>query len=65
MSGGKQIDDLLNGFVGAVVGGFEFAVGLVTGVGGWWKRLLASGPQSRLWKNRKSRATCTPFTVRR
>src|SRR5437764_4892006 len=34
MSGGKQIDDLLNGCVGAVVGGFEFAVGLVTGVGG-------------------------------
>jgi hypothetical protein len=34
MSGGKQIDDVLNGFVGAVVGGFEFAVGLVTGVGG-------------------------------
>jgi len=24
-SGGKQVDDLLDGFVGAVVGGFEFA----------------------------------------
>ena len=33
MSGGKQIDDLLNGFVGAVVGGFELAVRAVFGVG--------------------------------
>ena len=32
-SGGKEIDDLLNGFVGAVVGGLEFAGGLVLGVG--------------------------------
>jgi hypothetical protein len=24
-SGGKEIDDLLNGFVGAMVGGFELA----------------------------------------
>src|SRR5215467_7834656 len=32
-SGGKQIDDLLNGFVGAVVSGFQFAVWLVTGDG--------------------------------
>jgi len=32
-SGGEQIDDLLNGFVGAMVGGFEFAGGLVIGGG--------------------------------
>src|SRR5712672_738122 len=32
-SGGKQIDDLLNGVVGAVVGGFELAGRLVMGVG--------------------------------
>ena len=31
-SGGKQIDDLLNGIVGAVVGGFEFARWLVSGI---------------------------------
>ena len=30
-SGGKQIDDLLDGFVGAVVCGFQFARRLVTG----------------------------------
>ena len=30
-SGGKQIDDLLDGFVGAVVCGFQFAGRLVTG----------------------------------
>ena len=32
-SGGEQIDDLLNGVVGAVVGGFELAGRLVLGVG--------------------------------
>src|SRR5438132_11431522 len=32
-SGGQQIDDLLNGVVGAVVGGFELAGRLVMGVG--------------------------------
>jgi hypothetical protein len=31
--GGKEIDDLLNGFVGAMVGGFELAGRLVMGVG--------------------------------
>ena len=30
-SGGKQIDDLLNGFVGAVICGFQFTLRLVTG----------------------------------
>ena len=32
-SGGEQIDDLLNGVVGVVVGGFELAGRLVMGVG--------------------------------
>ena len=32
-SGGKQIDDLLNGFVGAVICGFQFTVWLMTGDG--------------------------------
>jgi hypothetical protein len=30
-SGGKQIDDLLDGFVGAVICGFQFSLRLVTG----------------------------------
>ena len=30
-SGGKQIDDLLDGFVGAVICGLQFTVWLVTG----------------------------------
>jgi hypothetical protein len=29
--GGKQIDDLLDGFVGAVIWGFQFTVRLVPG----------------------------------
>ena len=29
----------------------------------WWKRLLASGPHKRLWKNRNRRATWIPLLV--
>ena len=30
---GKQFDDVVDGFVGAVIGGFELAVGAGVGVG--------------------------------
>ena len=30
---GEQVDDVLNGLVGFVVGGFQFAVGPVCGIG--------------------------------
>ena len=63
--GSEYIDNLLDGFVGAVVCGFKLAIWTVFEVGRWWKQLLAIGPQSRLWKNRNSRATWTPFVVRR
>src|SRR5215467_5231060 len=43
-SGGKQIDDLLNGVVGAVVGGFEFARWLVSGI--WAVMEAAVGERS-------------------
>jgi hypothetical protein len=43
-SGGKQIDDLLNGIVGAVVGGFEFARWLVSGI--WAVMEAAVGERS-------------------
>jgi hypothetical protein len=42
-SGGKEIDDLLNGLVCAVVGAFKFARRLVAVAGRRWKRLLARG----------------------
>jgi hypothetical protein len=41
--GGKQIDDLLNGFVGAVVGGFEFARWLVSGIGAVMEAAVGEG----------------------
>ena len=62
--GSEHVDNLLDGVVGAVVGGFDLAVcGRWWGSARWWKRLLAIGPQSRLWKNRNSRATWTPLVV--
>ena len=42
-SGGKQVDDVLNGCVGAVVGGFEFAGRLVTGTGAVVKAAVGEG----------------------
>jgi nucleoside-diphosphate-sugar epimerase len=41
--GGKQINDLLNGFVGAVVGGFEFARWLVSGIGAVMEAAVGEG----------------------
>src|SRR6516164_7402260 len=43
-SGGQEIDDLLNGVVGAVVGGFEFARWLVSGI--WAVMEAAVGERS-------------------
>src|ERR1700746_3581527 len=42
-SGGEEIEDLLNGLVGAVVGGFKFAGGLVRRVGGGLKAAIGGG----------------------
>src|ERR1700747_954675 len=47
-SGGKQIDDVLDGFVGAVVGGFEFAGRLVGGIGGGVEAAVGEGPAQPL-----------------
>src|SRR6201989_2075544 len=61
MSGGKQIDDLLNGFVGAVVGGFEFAVGLVTGVGGMVEAAVGEGAAEPFVEEQKEQGDLYPF----
>ena len=42
-SGGKQIDDVLNGIVGAVVGGFEFADRVVMDIGAVVKAAVGEG----------------------
>src|SRR6516162_1842568 len=47
-SGGKQIDDVLDGFVGAVVGGFEFAGRLVGGIGAVMEAAVGEGPAQPL-----------------
>ena len=61
MSGGKQIDDLLNGFVGAVVGGFEFAVGLVTGVGGMVEAAVGEWAAEPFVEEQKEQGDLYPF----
>src|ERR1700745_580067 len=61
MSGGKQIDDLLNGFVGAVVGGFEFAVGLVTGVGEMVEAAVGEWAAEPFVEEQKEQGDLYPF----
>src|SRR5438045_7570493 len=61
MSGGKQIDDLLNGFVGAVVGGFEFAVRLVMGVGGMVEAAVGEWAAEPFVEEQKEQGDLYPF----
>ena len=63
--GSEHVDNLLDGFVGAVVGGFKLAVWTVVRIRAVVEAAVGDGPQSRLWKNRNSRATWTPFVVKR
>ena len=52
-SGGQQIDDLLNGFVGAVVGGFELAGRLVMRVGAVMEAAVGERAAEALVKEQK------------
>jgi hypothetical protein len=61
VSGGKQIHDLLNGFVGAVVGGFEFAGRLVSGVGAVVKAAVGEGPAEPFVKEQKEQRNLDAF----
>ena len=62
MSGGSEhIDNLLDCLVGAVVGGFELAVWTVVGAGPVVEAAVGDRSESRLWKNRNTKATWTPL----
>ena len=65
MSGGKQIDDLLNGFVGAVVGGFELAGRLVMGVGTAVEAAVGERAAEPFVEEQKEQRNLDPFGVRR
>ena len=56
---------MLDGAVGAMVGGFQSAGRLMSVVGAVMEAAVGEGPQSRLWKNKKRSATWTPFGVSR
>ena len=69
-SGGEQIDDVLNGCVGAVVGGFEVAGRLVTGIGAVVKAAVGEGSTEALVKEQKEECHlhafwCEPVGVAR
>jgi hypothetical protein len=59
------VHDLLNGVVGAVVCGLEFAGRLVMDIGAVVKAAVGEGAAEAFVKDRKRSATCTPFGVSR
>src|SRR5215469_9032965 len=60
-SGGKQIDDVLDGFVGAVVGGFEFAGRLVGGIGVVMEAAVGERPAQPLVEEQKEQRHLDAF----
>ena len=60
-SGGQQIDDLLNGFVGAVVGGFELAGWLVMGIGAVVKAAVGERAAEPFVEEQKEQGDLNPF----
>src|SRR6201982_3326071 len=60
-SGGKQVDDLLDGFVGAVVGGFEFAGRLVSDVGAVMEAAVGGGAAEPLVGEKEEQGHLAPF----
>src|ERR1700730_13377942 len=59
--GGKEIDDLLNGFVGAMVGGFELAGRLVMGVGAVVKAAVGERAAEPFVKEQEEQGDLNPF----
>src|SRR4029077_10210058 len=60
-SGGKEIDDLLNGFVGAMVGGFELAGRLVMGVRAVVKAAVGKRAAEPFVKEQEEQGDVNPF----
>jgi len=60
-SGGEEVDYVLNGFVGAVVGGFEFAGWLVSGVGPVVKAAVGEGSAEPFVKEQKEQRDLDAF----
>src|SRR5258708_31238680 len=60
-SGGEQIDDLLNGVVGAVVGGFELAGRLVLGVGAVVEAAIGERAAEAFVEEQKKQGDLNPF----
>jgi hypothetical protein len=51
----------LNGFVGAVVGGFELAVRLVSGIGAVMKAAVGEGPAKPFVEEEEEECDLDPF----
>ena len=60
-SGGEEVDYELNGFVGAVVGGFEFAGWLVSGVGPVVKAAVGEGSAEPFVKEQQEQRDLDAF----
>ena len=64
-SGGKQIDDLLDGFVGAVICGLQFTAWLMTSDRAVVEAAVGERTAEPFVEEENSNATWTPFEERR
>ena len=60
-SGGEEVDYVLNGVVGTVVSGFEFAGRLVSGVGAVVKAAVGEGPAEPFMEEQKEQRHLDAF----
>ena len=59
--GGKQIDNVLDGFVGTMVGGFEPAVGAVSSIWVMMEAAVGEGPTQPLMEEEKEQRDLDAF----
>jgi hypothetical protein len=59
----EHVDNLLDGVVGAVVGGFDLAMWTVVGVRAVVEAAVGDRSAEPLWKTKNSRATWTPCAM--
>ena len=64
-SGGQKVDDMLDGLVGAVIGGFEVAVGAVLRVGAVVEAAVGERAAEALVEEQEEQGDLEPFCVRR